>query len=72
MTEGKTCGTCRHWVPTDKTEPHWTGQCHVHGPIVDPEGAHYVGYPDLLTGLWPTTYADDSCGDWENIPEATP
>lgn len=65
------CDRCRHWVSlwslkrkpsdeggraTERRSKH--GQCHRHAPQAS-----------ALTVFWPTTRADDRCGDFQPWPE---
>ncbi len=60
MEEDQSCGLCRFWVPIWKLESgrekkrSTQGACHRHAP-----------HSSALTLSWPTTKADEWCGEFE-------
>ena len=58
---GRECNTCRFWrkqAPRDEND--W-GQCRRMPPIL-PE---LIDDKLVIAGIWPSTKAEDWCGEWE-------
>jgi hypothetical protein len=53
------CGTCLFWL----------GECHRRSPTVVAWVAPVTGVPITKT-VWPSTAADEVCGDWARNPAA--
>jgi hypothetical protein len=59
------CDSCRYWDLVD-TDPSPDGECHRHAPTVmlcqlTGESPRDAGYHCV----WPLTWADEWCGEWE-------
>lgn len=64
--EEAACGECRFWERLGGE----LGECHRRAPAPlleqpDPQG-------ETLAVLWPTTYSDQWCGEWERRKEDCP
>ena len=55
------CSFCRSWNKTKSITRNrqyiYVGECRKHTPIVEKEFNYY--------GIWPITYEDDWCGEFE-------
>lgn len=68
MKEERYCVTCANWIPTEPVPPvrqttssSTIGECHRYAPrplVVTSETSKKI------TVFWPTTRAEDVCGDW--------
>lgn len=59
------CLTCAFWKTSSyKPDLCSFGKCHRHAPV-----GYRVEMSKTTEGDWPTTWADNWCGDWQAVPQ---
>jgi hypothetical protein len=57
--EDCTCSNCRFWAPNDEDEA--IAECHRHSPKAVRLDVDLLSFD----GVWPLTYSNDWCGEFE-------